>query len=31
MGDYTKVNLRTDVKDMAPEFNMSGIESRFAR
>lgn len=31
MGDYTKVNLRADVKDMAPEFNMKGIESRFAR
>jgi quercetin dioxygenase-like cupin family protein len=25
------VNLRSDVKDMAPEFGMEGIESRFAR
>ena len=31
MADYTKVNLREDVKDMAPEHGMEGIESRFAR
>jgi mannose-6-phosphate isomerase-like protein (cupin superfamily) len=31
MSDYTKVNLKSDVKDMAPEHGMEGIESRFAR
>jgi mannose-6-phosphate isomerase-like protein (cupin superfamily) len=28
---YTRVNLRSDVQDMAPQFGMEGIESRFAR
>ena len=31
MADYTKVNLKEDVKNMAPQFGMDGIESRFAR
>jgi quercetin dioxygenase-like cupin family protein len=31
MPAYTRVNLKTDVKDMAPQFGMDGIESRFAR
>jgi mannose-6-phosphate isomerase-like protein (cupin superfamily) len=31
MADYTKVNLRADVEDMAPKHDMEGIESRFAR
>ena len=32
MPGYTKVNLKQDVKDMAPQYGMSpGIESRFAR
>jgi mannose-6-phosphate isomerase-like protein (cupin superfamily) len=31
MADHTRVNLREDVKDMAPEFGMDGMESRFAR
>jgi quercetin dioxygenase-like cupin family protein len=31
MADYTKLNLRTDVDDMAPRFGMDGAESRFAR
>jgi mannose-6-phosphate isomerase-like protein (cupin superfamily) len=31
MADYTRVNLREDVQDMAPRFGMDGIESRFAR
>ena len=31
MAAYTRVNLKSDVKDMAPEFGMEGIESRFAR
>ena len=31
MADYTRVNLKTDVKDMAPAFGMEGLESRFAR
>ena len=31
MADYTRVNLKSDVKDMAPEFGMEGIESHFAR
>ena len=31
MADYTKVNLKADVEDMAPKFGMDGIESHFAR
>jgi mannose-6-phosphate isomerase-like protein (cupin superfamily) len=31
MPGYTRVNLRSDVKDMAPEFGMEGVEARFAR
>jgi quercetin dioxygenase-like cupin family protein len=31
VADYTLVNLREDVQDMAPRFGMEGIESRFAR
>jgi mannose-6-phosphate isomerase-like protein (cupin superfamily) len=32
MAPYTKLNLKRDVKDMAPDFGMSpGLESRFAR
>jgi quercetin dioxygenase-like cupin family protein len=31
MAAYTRVNLKSDVKDMAPEFGMDGIESHFAR
>jgi mannose-6-phosphate isomerase-like protein (cupin superfamily) len=31
VADYTRVNLKSDVQDMAPEFGMEGIESRFAR
>jgi mannose-6-phosphate isomerase-like protein (cupin superfamily) len=31
MADYTRVNLKSDVQDMAPKFGMDGIESRFAR
>lgn len=32
MSDYTRINLKGDVKDMAPDFGMSpGLESRFAR
>jgi mannose-6-phosphate isomerase-like protein (cupin superfamily) len=32
MAVYTKLNLKADVKDMAPEFGLSpGLESRFAR
>ena len=31
MPDYTRVNLRDDVQDMAPRFGMEGIESHFAR
>ena len=31
MADYTRVNLKSDVKDMAREFGMEGIESHFAR
>ena len=31
MASYTRVNLRSDVEDMAPAHNMEGIESRFAR
>ena len=30
MSDYTKVNLR-DVKDMAAEWGIEGLEARFAR
>jgi mannose-6-phosphate isomerase-like protein (cupin superfamily) len=32
MPDYTKLNLKRDVHDMAPKFGLSpGLESRFAR
>jgi uncharacterized cupin superfamily protein len=32
MADYTKLNLKRDVEDMAPRFQLSpGLESRFAR
>ena len=32
MAGYTKLNLKEDVKDMAPEFGLSpGLESRFGR
>jgi mannose-6-phosphate isomerase-like protein (cupin superfamily) len=31
MPDYTVVNLIGDVKNMAPQFGMEGIEARFAR
>src|SRR5215217_4248338 len=31
MAAYTRLNLRSDVTDMAPQFGMEGIESRFAR
>jgi mannose-6-phosphate isomerase-like protein (cupin superfamily) len=32
MADYTLLNLRSDVEDMAPKFNMGdGIEAHFAR
>jgi len=31
VADYTRVNLRSDVEDMAPKHGMEGIESRFAR
>jgi mannose-6-phosphate isomerase-like protein (cupin superfamily) len=32
MADYTKLNLKQDVEDMAPKFDLSpGLESRFAR
>jgi mannose-6-phosphate isomerase-like protein (cupin superfamily) len=31
MAAYTCVNLKSDVKDMAPEYKMEGIESHFAR
>jgi mannose-6-phosphate isomerase-like protein (cupin superfamily) len=32
MADYTLLNLRTDVEDMAPKFDMGdGIEARFGR
>jgi uncharacterized cupin superfamily protein len=32
MPDYTVVNLKRDVEDMAPRFDLSpGLESRFAR
>src|ERR671921_1244031 len=31
MAPYTRVNLKSDVQDMAPKFGMDGIESHFAR
>ena len=32
MADYTKLNLKQDVEDMAPKFELSpGLESHFAR
>lgn len=31
MSGYTKVNLKSDVEDLAPKFGMEGMESRFAR
>jgi mannose-6-phosphate isomerase-like protein (cupin superfamily) len=31
MADYTRVNLKADVEDMAPKHGMEGLESRFAR
>jgi mannose-6-phosphate isomerase-like protein (cupin superfamily) len=32
MAEYTKLNLKQDVEDMAPKFQLSpGLESRFAR
>jgi mannose-6-phosphate isomerase-like protein (cupin superfamily) len=31
MAGYTRVNLRADVQDMAPQFGMEGVEARFAR
>ena len=31
MAAYTRVNLKSDVQDMAPKFGMDGIESHFAR
>lgn len=32
MADYTVVNLKRDVEDMAPKFDLApGLESRFAR
>ena len=32
MADYTVVNFKSDVEDMAPKFGLSpGLESRFAR
>jgi uncharacterized cupin superfamily protein len=31
MAGYTRVNLKSDVQDMAPKFGMEGIESHFAR
>jgi mannose-6-phosphate isomerase-like protein (cupin superfamily) len=32
MADYTLLNLRKDIEDMAPKFNMGdGIEAHFAR
>jgi mannose-6-phosphate isomerase-like protein (cupin superfamily) len=31
MAGYTRVNLKSDVKDMAPEFGMEGIAAHFAR
>ena len=31
MAGYTRVNLKADVQDMAPQHGMEGLESRFAR
>ena len=31
MPDYTKLNLKQDVENMAPKFGIEGLESRFAR
>jgi hypothetical protein len=31
MAAYTRVNLKSDVEDMAPQHGIEGIESRFAR
>ena len=31
MADFTKLNLKDDVEDMAPKHGMTGAESRFAR
>jgi mannose-6-phosphate isomerase-like protein (cupin superfamily) len=31
VADYTHVNLKADVEDMAPKHGMEGIESHFAR
>src|SRR4051795_607093 len=31
MADYTKINLVSDVEDMAPSHGLEGIQSRFAR
>jgi mannose-6-phosphate isomerase-like protein (cupin superfamily) len=32
MADFTKLNIKRDVEDMAPRFDLSpGLESRFAR
>ncbi len=31
MAAYTRVNLKSDVEDMAPQFGMEGIEAHFAR
>ena len=31
MTDYTVVNLIDDVENMAPKYDMEGIEARFAR
>jgi uncharacterized cupin superfamily protein len=31
MADYTRVNLKSDVEDMAPKHGIVGLESRFAR
>ena len=31
MADYTRLNLRDDVENLAPKHGLEGIESRFAR
>lgn len=31
MAGYTRVNLKSDVENMAPRYGFEGIESRFAR
>ena len=31
MADYTHLNLKQDVEDLAPKHGLEGIESRFAR